>query len=141
MKVRLVKGAAPVIASSLVLLAALAQPPTYSQATQLQGTRRVDLQRRDLDIPGFEAVQARVEIDPGVTSQKHTHPGDEIVYVLEGSLEYAVDGSPPVTLRAGDVLFIPAGAAHTAKNVGSTNGVELATYVVEIGKPLVVVVK
>ena len=141
MKVRLVKGAGPVIASSLAFLAALAQPPTYPQTTQLQGTRRVDLQRHDLDIPGFEVVQARVEIDPGVTSQKHTHPGDEIVYVLEGSLEYAVDGRRPVTLKAGDVLFIPAGAAHTAKNVGSTNGAELATYVVQIGKPLVEVVQ
>jgi quercetin dioxygenase-like cupin family protein len=58
--------------------------------------------------------------------------------VLEGVLEYQLDGQPPVTLRAGGVLFIPAGVVHSAKNVGSGNGAELATYIVEIGKPLVV---
>src|ERR671917_129908 len=63
--------------------------------------------------------------------------GEEIVYVLEGSLEYQVEGRPPVTLKAGEVLFIPAGTIHAAKNVGSGNGAELATYVVEKGKPLV----
>jgi quercetin dioxygenase-like cupin family protein len=85
-------------------------------------------------------IQARVEIDPGVTSSRHTHPGEEIIYVLEGSLEYQVEGKPPVTLKAGDVLFIPAGTVHAAKNVGSGNAAELATYVVEKGKPLVTVV-
>jgi quercetin dioxygenase-like cupin family protein len=69
---------------------------------------------------------------------RHSHPGEEIVYVLEGLLEYEVDGQPPVTLKAGDVLFIPAGTIHAAKNVGTDNAAELATYVVEKGKPLVV---
>ena len=72
---------------------------------------------------------------------KHNDPGEEIIYVLVGLLEYQLDGQPPVTLKAGDVLFIPAGVVHSAKNVGSGNGAELATYVVEKGKPLVVVVK
>ena len=82
-----------------------------------------------------------VEILPGMTSPRHTHPGEEIIYVLEGSLEYQVEGKPPVTLKAGEVLFIPAGTVHAAKNVGSGNGAELATYVVEKGKPLVVMAK
>jgi quercetin dioxygenase-like cupin family protein len=56
-------------------------------------------------------------------------------------LEYEVEGKPPVTLKAGDVLFVPAGAAHSARNVGTTNGAELATYIVEKGKPLVTLVK
>ena len=63
------------------------------------------------------------------------------VIVLVGLLEYQLDGQPPVTLKAGDVLFIPAGVVHSAKNVGSGNGAELATYVVEKGKPLVTVAK
>ena len=88
--------------------------------------------------PGREVVQVRVDFDPGVAFGKHSHPGEEIVYVIEGSLEYEVEGKPPVTLKAGDVLFIPAGTIHAAKNVGSGNGAELATYVVEKGKPLVV---
>src|SRR4029077_840022 len=93
---------------------------------QLTGTKRTDLQRHDLSIPGREVIQARVELDPGVASPKHWHPGEEIVYVLEGSLEYQIEGKPPVTLKAGDVLFIPARAIHAAKNVGSGNGAELA---------------
>jgi quercetin dioxygenase-like cupin family protein len=108
---------------------------------QQPGIKRVDLQRHDLSAPGREVVQTRVEFDPGVESGKHWHPGEEIVYVLEGSLEYQVEGKPPVTLKAGDVLFIPAGTVHAAKNVGSEHGAELATYVVDKGKPLVVMVK
>ncbi len=83
----------------------------------------------------------RTELDPGVAFGKHRHPGEEIIYVLEGSLECRVEGKPPMTLRAGDVLFIPAGTIHSARNVGSGNGAELATYIVEKGKPLVVMVK
>jgi quercetin dioxygenase-like cupin family protein len=83
-----------------------------------------------------------VELDPGVTAPRHTHPGEEIIYVLEGApLLYEVEGKPPVTLKPGDVLFIPAGTIHAAKNVGTDNAAELATYIVEKGKPLVVLVK
>ena len=83
----------------------------------------------------------RVDFAPGVAFGKHSHPGEEIVYVLEGSLEYQLEGKPPVTLKAGEVLFIPAGTIHAAKNVGSGNAAELATYIVEKGKPLVVMAK
>jgi quercetin dioxygenase-like cupin family protein len=120
-------------AAALIAASGLAQ-------AQLAGTRRIDLQRHDLSAQGREVIQARVEIDPGVTSPRHTHPGEEIIYVLEGSLEYQVEGKPPVTLKAGDVLFIPAGTIHAAKNVGTGNAAELATYVVEKGKPLVTIV-
>ena len=120
--------AAVIVASGLVLHVARAQPA---------GIRRIDLQRHDLSVPGREVVQTIVELDPGVTSSRHTHPGEEIVYVLEGApLEYEVEGKPPVTLKPGDVLFIPAGTIHSAKNVGSRKGAELATYIVEKGKPL-----
>src|SRR5262249_50790506 len=111
-----------------------------TQARQ-PGTKRTDLQRRDLSVPGREVVQARVDFDPGYVSPKHTHPGEEIIYVLEGTLEYQVEGRPPATYKAGDVLMIPAGAIHSAKNVGSENGAELATYIVEKGKPLITLVK
>ena len=109
--------------------------------SQQQGIKRTDLQRHDLSVPGREVIQVRVELDPGVAFPKHTHPGEEIIYVLEGALEYEVDGKPPMTLKAGEVLFIPAGTIHSAKNVGRSKGAELATYVVEKGKPLVVLVK
>jgi len=125
---RMALVAAIIVATSLTLFVAGAQQP---------GTRRIDLQRHDLSIPGREVVQTIVELDPDVTSIRHTHPGEEIVYVLEGApLEYQVEGKPAVTLKPGDVLFIPAGAAHSAKNVGNRKGAELATYIVEKGKPL-----
>lgn len=129
---RMMAVAVLLFGSSFALHVARAQQP---------GIKRTDLQRHDLSAPGREAVQVRVEFAPGVSFPKHTHPGEEIIYVLEGSLEYQVEGKAPVTLKAGDVLFIPAGTVHSAKNVGSGNGAELATYVVEKGKPLVVPAK
>ena len=108
---------------------------------QQPGAKRTDLQRRDLSAPGREVVQVRVDFEAGYASPKHTHPGEEIVYVLEGTLEYQIESKPPATYKAGDVLFVPAGAIHWLKNVGSSNGAELATYVVEKGKPLLTLVK
>ena|SRR5215471_2938830 len=110
----------------------------YMAQAQQAGLKRTDLQQHDLSAPGREAVQVRVDFAPGAVAARHMHPGEEIIYVLEGLLEYQVDGQPPKTLKAGDVLFIPAGTIHAAKNVGSGNAAELATYVVEKGKPLVV---
>jgi len=132
MKAAHIMTVAVLIVGSGLALPARAQQP---------GIKRIDLQRHDLSAPGYEAIQARVEFEPGAAFGKHTHPGEEIIYVLEGSLEYQIEGKPPVTLKAGDVLFIPAGTIHAAKNVGSSHGAELATYVVEKGKPLVVMVK
>jgi quercetin dioxygenase-like cupin family protein len=117
-----------IAASGLALQVAQAQQP---------GIRRTDLQRHDLSVPGREVVQVRVDFEPGVAFPRHKHPGEEIVNVLEGSLEYQLEGKAPVTLKTGDVLFIPAGTIHTARNVGRGNGSELATYIVEKGKPLV----
>jgi len=106
--------------------------------SQQPGVTRTPLQQHDLSIPGREMVQVRVELAPGVTFPPHSHPGEEIVYVIEGVLEYRIEGKPPVTLKAGEVLFIPAGVVHGVTNVGSGNAAELATYIVEKGKPLVV---
>ncbi|HEV7704370.1 MAG TPA: cupin domain-containing protein [Gemmatimonadaceae bacterium] len=114
---------------------------TDSAHAQQPGTRRIDLQRHDLSAPGREVVQVRVEFDPGYVSPKHTHPGEEIIYVLEGTLEYHVDGKPTATYKPGDVLMVPTGTIHWVKNIGSGNGAELATYVVEKGKPLLTLVK
>ena len=131
--------AAQMIAVAM-LTATTALVVQMAQAQQA-GTKRTDLQRHDLSIPGREMIQVRVELDPGVASPRHWHPGEEIIYVLEGALEYEVEGQPTVTLKPGDVLFIPAGTIHAAKNIGSGNGAELATYVVGKGKPLVELVK
>jgi quercetin dioxygenase-like cupin family protein len=123
-----------------VALAVLFAGNSLAQAQQ-PGVTRTDLQQHDLSIPGREVVQVRVDIGPGVLAPNHSHPGEEIVYVIEGLLEYQLEGKSPVTLRAGEVLFIPAGTIHSAKNVGSANAAELATYIVEKGKPLVTLAK
>lgn len=126
----------------LTIGSGLAMHVTQAQQQQRKdGIKRTDLQRHDLSLPGREVVQVRVDFDPGAAFGKHTHPGEEIVNVLEGTLEYQMEGKPPVILNAGEVLFIPAGTVHSAKNVGTTNGAELATYIVEKGKPLLVLVK
>ena len=121
-----------IVGSGLALHVAQSQQP---------GITRTDLQQHDLGIPGREVVQVRVDIAPGVAFPRHSHPGEEIIYVIEGLLEYQVDGKPPVTLKAGEVFFIPAGTIHAAKNVGSGNAAELATYVLEKGKPPLELVK
>jgi quercetin dioxygenase-like cupin family protein len=112
----------------------------HGDIAQQAGTKRTDLQRHDLSAVGREMIQVRVDFDPGYAAPRHTHPGEEIIYVLEGTLEYQIDGKS-TRVKAGDVLFVPAGTIHSAKNIGSGNGAELATYVVEKGKPLITLVK
>jgi quercetin dioxygenase-like cupin family protein len=109
--------------------------------SQQPGIKRADLLRHELSVPGREVIQVRVDFAPGVAFPAHSHPGEEIAFVIEGELEYRLEGRPPVTLKAGEALFIPAGAVHAASNVGTVNAAELATYLVEKGKPLVVLAK
>src|ERR671911_148043 len=125
---RILAVAALIVGGGLALNVAQSQQP---------GVTRSDLLRHELSVPGREAIQVRVDFAPGVSFPPHSHPGEEIAYVIEGELEYQLEGGPPVTLKAGEVLFIPAGTVHSAKNVGSVNAAELATYIVEKGKPLV----
>ena len=108
---------------------------------QTPGFNRVVLQQQDLAVAGHEAVAARVEFLPGGVVGKHTHPGEELGYVLEGQVVVEVEGKPAATLKAGDVFFIPAGTVHAAKNTGQAPAKLLATYVVQKGKPLATPVK
>jgi quercetin dioxygenase-like cupin family protein len=127
-------------AAFIVLLAGVGLTLQTANSQQA-GVKRTPLVQHDLSVPGREVLQVRVDLDPGVTFPAHSHPGEEIAYVVEGALEYQLEGKPPVTLKAGQTLFIPAGAVHSAKNVGTDNAAELATYIVEKGKPLVVIKK
>ncbi|WP_455273991.1 cupin domain-containing protein [Rhizobium herbae] len=128
------------IMAAALLIAGSALTPHMAQAQQ-QAIERTDLVQNDIGVPGREVVQVRVDIAPGAVSIKHSHPGEEVAYVLEGSLEYQLEGRQPVTLKAGEALFIPDGVAHVAKNVGSGKASELATYIVRKETPLVVPVK
>jgi len=110
-------------------------------SAQQSGIKRTDLQKHDLSVPGYETVQAKIDFDAHSAFGKHSHPGEEVIYVLEGSLEYEVEGKGTVTLKAGEVLFIPAGVVHAARNNTNAKASELATYIVEKGKPVLVLKK
>ncbi len=129
---RLLAAALLIVGTGLTLQAAHAQ---------MAGIHRTDLVQHDLVIPDREGVQVRVDLDPGAFAPKHTHPGEEIAYVLQGTLEYQLGDNPPVTLKTGESLFIPAGTPHSARNVGSGKASELATYIVKKDAPLVVPAK
>ena len=129
---RMVAVAVLIVGSSLAL---------HVTHAQQSGITRTDVVRHDLEVLGREVIQVRVDFAQGAAFGKHSHPGAEIAYVLEGTLAYQLEGQPPVTLKAGQSLFIPAGTIHAARNVGTGNAAELATYVVEKGKPLVVLAK
>jgi quercetin dioxygenase-like cupin family protein len=131
----------PFTAALLLLAIQPISPPPPAPTPATPGITRTDLQQEALSAPGREVIQTRVDCAPGAVVPKHRHPGDEIVYVLSGSLEYKVEGQPIQILRAGEVLFIPSGVVHSAINVGVQGASELATYVVEKGKPLTEFVK
>lgn len=124
------------VAAGALAAGGLAQPPKSPPTT----TRHA-LQRGDLDIPGHEAIQVRIDFPPGAVAPRHSHPGEEVIYVLKGVLQYKIDGKAPVTLKEGGVLFVPTGVIHMATNVGKVPAAELGTYIVEKGKPLVIPAK
>ncbi len=103
--------------------------------------QRKVLQKKDLSVQGREGVMAAVEIAPGAAEGRHTHPGDVMAYVVEGTLALEVEGRPTVNLKAGDSLFIEAGKIHQGKNTGETPTKLLAAFFVEKGKPLTTQVK
>ena len=103
---------------------------------QSAGFHRTVLQKKDLSIPGHETVVARVEIDPGASVGRHTHPGEEISYILDGQADILIEGQAPLHVKAGDSFIVPAGAKHDAHNTGSVPMHLVGVYVVEKGKPL-----
>lgn len=121
------------IASAAVMFSLVA---IHGASAQQPGIKRTDLVKNNI-VSGKEAIQVRVDFDPGAFAVNHRHPGEEIAYVLEGVLEYKLEGRKAITLTAGQSLFIPYGVAHSARNVGSGNASELATYIVTEGSPLV----
>ena len=108
------------------MTAVLAQQPAF---------KRTVLQTTDLSIAGREAVTAKAELPGGVSSGRHTHPGEEIGYVLEGTVTIERDGQSK-TLKAGEAFAIPAGQMHNAINAGPAQVTIVSTYIVEKGKPL-----
>ena len=105
-------------------------------AAQQPAFKRTVLQQSDISAPGREVVSAVAEFDPKATPGPHTHFGEEVGYVIEGTFLIEQAGKPAVTLQAGGSFLIPAGAVHNATNAGMGKGRILATYIVEKGRPL-----
>lgn len=124
----------------LILAATLIIPTTgmlpASAASPKAGIKRTELVRHDMSTSAREAVQVRVDFPRGAEAPRHSHPGEEIAHILQGTIEFQVDGAPPITMRAGETRFIPSGTIHGARNVGKGSASVLATYIVEKGKPL-----
>ena len=106
---------------------------------QASGLSRTLVGKADVSVPGREAVVARVEVAAGARAGRHTHPGDEISYVMDGEVMLLVDGEAPRKIRAGESFVVPAGVVHDAHNEGSVPTRLVGVYVVEKGKPLVVI--
>ncbi len=129
MHVRQAAGVAGISAAVLALsfVTVCAQAPTV---------KRTVLQQVDVVTPGREAVTAKAEIPPTGSTGKHTHFGDEVGYVAEGTLMLEIEGQPAKMISAGQAFHIPAGKVHNAMNHGTGNVTAVVTYVVEKGKPL-----
>ncbi len=123
----------PIAGVVVLLLAGASVAAVLAQAPA--PFRRTVVQQGDLSAPGREVVQAVAEVDPGAQSGRHTHPGEEIAYVLSGPVVLEIDGQPARTLQTGEGFLIPAGAIHNARNTGKAVAKVLATYVIEKGKP------
>jgi quercetin dioxygenase-like cupin family protein len=117
----------------LILIVMFAAIAAQAQAGTI---RRTVIQKADVSVPGREAVVAKVELDEGVAAGRHSHPGDEISYVLEGEGELLIDGEDPRRVKAGESFVIPAGTVHDAVNTGKGPMKLVGVYVVDKGKPL-----
>jgi quercetin dioxygenase-like cupin family protein len=129
------------IAATAIMAATAAVPsvPAWAQQFDAGGIARTETVRHAFDAD-HEAIQVRVDFAPGAAFPKHSHPGTEIAHVLSGTVEYELDGKT-IRLQAGQSLFIPAGAVHSAKNAGPGVSAELATYIVAKSKPIVILDK
>ena len=109
-------------------------------SAQAPAFKRTVLQTMELSMAGREAVTAKAELPAGVSSGRHTHPGEEIGYVLDGAVTVERDGQSK-TFKAGETFAIPAGQVHNAVNAGTIQATIVSTYIVEKGKPLATPVK
>jgi quercetin dioxygenase-like cupin family protein len=108
---------------------------TGALLAQNAGIKRTIVKTQDVS-GGHQAVIASVTIAPGASAGRHTHPGEEISYVIEGEGEILIEGQPPLPIKAGDGFVVPAGAIHDAHNTGTVPIKMAAVYYIEKGKPL-----
>ena len=117
-----------------------AQQNLPAMTSQTQNIKRIPLQRFDVPGTAYETVTGIAEIGPNVSIGRHTHPGPESGYLIEGGFELLIDGEPPRLLKAGESYKVPPHTVHDAKT-GSAGAKVIATYVVEKGQPIASVAK
>ena len=122
--------------SKKALVALLVLSSAAIAFAQAPAFKRTVLQTAELTVAGREAVTAKAELPVGVAAGRHTHPGEEIGYVLEGSVSIEIEGQPAKTVKAGEAFVIPNGKIHNATNTAKTQTTIVSTYIVEKGKPL-----
>jgi quercetin dioxygenase-like cupin family protein len=110
-----------------------AEQPYDALASRL---KRTEIQRGASSTPDREIVQELTEISAGVESGWHIHPGEEVGYILAGTVEMLIQGRPTLTLRTGDGFVMPSRMPHNAIAVGNETVKVLSTYIVEVGQPL-----
>jgi quercetin dioxygenase-like cupin family protein len=128
----LLLGSAFAALAAVNLASAQQVPAATSQSTAI---KRTPLQKFDVPGSSYETVIGMAEIVPNVNIGRHTHPGLESGYVLEGDMVLIVQGQPDKALHTGESYQIPSGAVHDARS-GPKGAKVIATYVVEKGKPL-----
>jgi quercetin dioxygenase-like cupin family protein len=124
-----------IASAAAAALAVLISPVPAQQAAPASTIKRIPLQRFDVPATGYETIIGIAEIAPNVAIGRHTHPGPESGYVMEGGFELLVDGESPRLLKAGDSYKVPARTPHDARS-GPEGAKVIATYVVEKGVPL-----
>ena len=113
------------------------EPGARQPPDELTGRlKRTEVQHSPSSIPGRDIVQVLTEIPTGVESGWHTHPGEEVGYILAGTVRMTIEGRAPLLLHAGDGFLIPPRTPHNARDLGPGTGRMLSTYIVEIGQPL-----
>jgi quercetin dioxygenase-like cupin family protein len=110
-----------------------APQPVDALAGKLQ---RTEIQHKPSSIPGREIVQVLTLIPAGVESGWHLHPGEEVGYILAGTVDMMIKDQPTLHLHAGDGFLIPPRTPHNALDLGPETGQMLSTYIVEVGQPL-----
>jgi quercetin dioxygenase-like cupin family protein len=112
-----------------------ASPARAQPAAVPGGVLRTVIRQEPLAGTNQVTIQAFVELTPGAVIARHTHPGHEGSYVIEGALDFEIDGQPKLALKAGDSFLVPAGVPHGGTN-GPARSRLFATYVVDKDKPL-----
>jgi quercetin dioxygenase-like cupin family protein len=129
------EGGLAVLKKSLIIVAAVAPVVVASAVAQQSNIKRTPLQTVDFP-PGYNVVTAIAEVPPGYCTGRHTHPGVESTYVMEGEILVKIEGQPDKVFKAGESFQVPPNAPHDGCTVPGAVFKVLGTYIVERDKPL-----